>query len=127
VDYLSGRKANKPMDTSIDVNAVLNFAGGLLGFAAVVITVFVQFWRRTSASLRSYFHHVVLMLFAMGVGASAIVAKFIWESRIVSTFLFDIYIILLGWEFSIRDGPLLPVEIAVFVIGVAFTVVLIAS
>jgi uncharacterized membrane protein len=103
VDYLSGRKANKPMDTSIDVNAVLNFAGGLLGFAAVVITVFVQFWRRTSASFRSYFHHVIL------------------------TFLFDLYIILLGWEFSIRDGPLLPVEIAVFVIGVAFTVILIAS
>src|SRR5688500_15373983 len=127
MDYLSGRKANKPMDISIDVNAVLNFAAGLLGFAAVLITVFVQFWRRTNASLRSYLHHVVLMLFAMGVGASAIFAKFIWESRIVATFLFDIYIILLGWEFSIRDGPLLPVEIAVFVIGVVFTVILIAS
>ena len=84
------------MDTSIDINAVLNFAGGLLGFAAVVITVCVQFWRRTNASLRSYFRHVILILFAMGVGASAIVAKFVWESRIVATTLFDLYIILLG-------------------------------
>ena len=115
------------MDTSIDINAVLNFAGGLLGFAAVVITVCVQFWRRTNASLRSYFRHVILILVALGVGASAIVAKFVWESRIVATALFDLYIILLGWEFSIRDGPLLPLEIAVFVVGVAFTVILIAS
>ena len=112
---------------AVDINAVLNFAGGLLGFAAVVITVFVQFWRRTNASFRSYFRHVILILFALGVGASAIFAKFVWESRIVATALFDLYIILLGWEFSIRDGPLLPLEIAVFVVGVVFTVILIAS
>ena len=115
------------MDTSIDINAVLNFAGGLLGFAAVVITVCVQFWRRTKASLRSYLRHVILILIALGVGASAIVVRFVWESRIVATSLFDLYIILLGWDFSIRDGPLLPLEIAVFVSGVALTVILIVS
>ena len=126
MNYLSVRKANKPM-VKIDINAILNFSGGLLGFAAVAVTVFVQFWRRTNVSFRSYFRHVVLILFALVVGASAIVAKFVLESRLVATFLFDLYIILLGWEFSIRDGPLLPVEIAVFVVGVAFTVILIIS
>ena len=30
----------------------------------------------------------------------------------MATTLFDLYIILLGWEFSIRIGPLVPLEIA---------------
>jgi hypothetical protein len=101
-ELLFRQKGKQPMAT-IDINAVLNFAGGLFGFAAVVVTVFVQFWRRTHATLRSYFLHVILILVALGVGASAIVAKFVWESRVATT-LFDLYIILLGWEFLSAMG-----------------------
>ena len=103
----------------MDINAILNFAGGLLAFTAVVITLAMQLWKGTDTRLRPAFLQLFLVLLVLLVLLSAVSARFIWHSPVASSLLFFLYVILLGWEFSRRTGSPSRGEIVILVVNLA--------
>jgi hypothetical protein len=113
-----GRKAAN-MVSGDTLNAVVALVVG-------AITIFVQFWLHWDARKRVSFSRSVSSFFPLLIFVVAVAAKFIWQSP-VAQILFLLYLILVIWDFYRYDLPLDRREIALFVMSVAFTLILLMS
>lgn len=114
----SGTRA-KDMDSGDILNAVVALVVG-------AITIFVQFWLHWDARKRVSFSRSVLAFFSLFIFVVAVAVKLFWHSA-VANLLFLLHLILIAKDFYRDDSPLDRKEITLFVMSVAFTLILMAS